>query len=222
MFTKVLIAEDIDLNDLLAVQILKELQIPIIDSSKYCDDAFLKIKKAHQDEQPYELLISDLSFKPDHRLENLKSGLELIQAVKQFSPQIKIIVFSNDEKTYTIKNLLYGYGINGYVAKGRDSISKLKKAIQAVYDSDEKFLPMEFQHIHRDKTVNEINNYDIQILKYLSQGVLQVHMEAKFKEQGISPNDKSTIEKHINKLKVYFDAKNTTHIVAIAKDLGLI
>jgi two-component system, NarL family, captular synthesis response regulator RcsB len=222
MFTKVLIAEDVDLNDLLAVQMLQELQIPTIDSSKYCDEALLKIKKAQQNEQPYELLISDLSFKPDHRKENLKSGPELIQAVKKLFPQIKIIVFSNDEKTYTIKNLLYEYGINGYVAKGRDGIGKLKKAIEAVYESDEKYLPLEFQHIHKDKTVNEITNYDIQILKHLSQGVLQVNMEAKFKALGISPNDKSTIEKHINKLKVYFDAKNTTHIVSIAKDLGLI
>jgi len=47
-------------------------------------------------------------------------------------------------------------------------------------------------------------------------------MEATFKEAGITPNSKSTIEKRLNKLKIYFKANNPAHLVAIAKDLGLV
>jgi hypothetical protein len=38
MFTKVLIADDIDFNDLGAAQILNELDVLEIQYAKYCDD----------------------------------------------------------------------------------------------------------------------------------------------------------------------------------------
>jgi hypothetical protein len=59
--------------------------------AKYCDEALLKIKKVLND-QPYELLISDLSFKADHNKNQLNSGEELIQAVRAVY-RYKIIVF---------------------------------------------------------------------------------------------------------------------------------
>lgn len=222
MFTKVLIAEDIDFNDIAVVQVLQELNVPEIEYAKYCDDALLKIKKGLLDNHPYQLLITDLSFKPDHRETNLNSGEELIAAVKLLFPEIKIIAFSIEDKAYRIKSLFDKYNINGFVMKGRNSIPELKKAIQNAFNTDKKYLPQELNYILQDKTTNEIDNYDIQLIKYLSIGVSQDSMEAKFKEVGITPNSKSTIEKRINKLKVYFKANNPTHLVAIAKDLGLI
>lgn len=222
MFTKILIAEDIDFNDVAVVQVLEELNVPEIEYVKYCDDALLKIKKGLFDNQPYQLLITDLSFKPDHRETTLNSGEELIAAVKLLLPEIKIIAFSIEDKAYRIKSLFDKYNINGFVMKGRNSIPELKKAILNAFSSDKKYLPQELNYILQDKTTNEIDNYDIQLIKYLSIGVSQDSMEAKFKEVGITPNSKSTIEKRINKLKVYFKANNPTHLVAIAKDLGLI
>jgi hypothetical protein len=41
----------------------------------------------------------------------------------------------------------------------------------------------------------------------------------RFREEGITPIAKFDW-KHINKLKIYFKANNTVHLVAIAKDLG--
>jgi len=68
MFTKVLIADDIDFNDLGAAQILNELDVQEIQYAKYCDEALLKLKKANLEGTPFQLLISDLSFKEDHQL----------------------------------------------------------------------------------------------------------------------------------------------------------
>ena len=99
MFTKVLIVDDIDFNDAAAVQVLNDLNITSIDCSKYCDEALLKIKKAQQENMPFQLLITDLSFKPDHRQEKLQSGQELIDAVKQLFPSIKIIAFSIEDRS---------------------------------------------------------------------------------------------------------------------------
>lgn len=222
MFKKLLIADDIDFNDIAAVQVLEDLEIPEIAYSKYCDDALLKIKRAYKDNEPYELLISDLSFKADCKTNTLNSGEELISAVRQLFPEIKIIVFSIEDKSYRIKSLFDKYGINGFVMKGRNSIPELKKTVEAVYKGSQKYLSPELNYILQDKTVNEIDNYDIQLIKYLSKGVTQENMEATFKEAGITPNSKSTIEKRLNKLKTYFKANNPTHLVAIAKDLGLV
>ncbi|HKO77814.1 MAG TPA: response regulator [Flavobacterium sp.] len=222
MFKKVLIVDDIDFNDIAAVQVLEELGVPEIAFTKYCDDALLKIKKGFKDNEPYDLLISDLSFKADYRENILKSGEELIASVKQLFPEIKIIAFSIEDKSYRIKSLFDKYSINGFVMKGRNSIPELKKAIEVVYGDDQKYLSPELNYILQDKTVNEIDNYDIQLLKYLSIGVTQENMESTFKSAGITPNSKSTIEKRLNKLKIYFKANNPTHLVAIAKDLGLV
>ena len=222
MFKKVLIVDDIDFNDIAAVQVLEELEVPEIVFAKYCDDALLKIKKAYLDKEPYQLLISDLSFKVDHRKNALNSGEELIAAVKQLFPEIKIIAFSIEDKSYRIKSLFDKYEIDGFVMKGRNSIAELKKAVKTVYLDSQRYLSPELNYILQDKTVNEIDNYDIQLIKYLSIGVTQENMEFTLKEAGITPNSKSTIEKRINKLKIYFKANNTTHLVAIAKDLGLV
>ncbi|MBF4473202.1 response regulator transcription factor [Flavobacterium sp. HJJ] len=222
MFKKVLIADDIDFNDIAAVQVLEDLEIPEIAYSKYCDDALLKIKRAYKDNEPYELLISDLSFKADYRENTLNSGEELISAVKQLFPEIKIIVFSIEDKSYRIKSLFDKYGINGFVMKGRNSIVELKKAVEVTCQNKQKYLSPDLNYILQDKTVNEIDNYDIQLIKYLSKGVTQENMATAFVEAGITPNSKSTIEKRLNKLKIYFKANNPAHLVAIAKDLGLV
>ncbi|MGL2993538.1 response regulator transcription factor [Flavobacterium sp. TSSA_36] len=222
MFQKVLIVDDIDFNDIAALKVVEELGIPIIEDAKYCDDALLKIKKGYLDHAPYDLLITDLSFKADHRTNLLSSGEALIEAVKGLFPEIKIIAFSIEDKSYRIKSLFTHFGINGFVMKGRNTMIELRKAIEAVASTDAPYLPVDLGYILQDKIVNEIDDYDIQLLEYLSQGVSQEAMESVLKQAGISPNSKSTIEKRISKLKIYFKALNTTHLVAITKDLGLI
>lgn len=222
MFTKVLIADDIDFNDLGAAQILKELNVQEVQYAKYCDEAFLKIKKAQLDNQPYELLISDLSFKTDHNKNQLNSGEELIQAVRAFSPDIKIIVFSIDDRLHRIKTLFEDLNVNGYVLKGRNTTYDLKIAIEKAFNNESENISAELLPLLQNKTTSEINNYDILLIKNLSIGISQESMETVFREEGITPNSKSSIEKHINKLKIYFKANNTVHLVAIAKDLGII
>lgn len=222
MFTKVLIADDIDFNDLGAAQILNELDVLEIQYAKYCDEALLKVKKAHLDGTPFQLLISDLSFKADHQLNQLNSGEELIAAVKKQCPNIKIIVFSIEDRAHRVKLLFDELNIDGYVIKGRNTIYDLKRAIQKTYNNEPENISPELLYLLQDKTTSEIDNYDVQLIKYLSVGISQENIEAEFKKEGISPNSKSSIEKHINKLKIYFKANNTVHLVAIAKDLGII
>ena len=49
MFNKVLVAEDLDSISITVGKALDELSISETHHSKYCDDALLKVKKAHKD-----------------------------------------------------------------------------------------------------------------------------------------------------------------------------
>lgn len=222
MFSKVIIAEDLDSINLAVHEALIQLKITNLHSTKYCDDALLKVKKAIQDNAPFELLVTDLSFKEDYRKDQLKSGEDLIEAIRALQPNIKIVVFSIEDKSYRIKALFENQHIDAFVIKGRNSIPELKKAIETVYNTNEKYISPDMAFVLQDKIVNEIDDYDLELIKHLSVGVSQEEMESTFKELGITPNSKSTIEKRLNKLKIYFKAKNTVHLIAITKDLGLI
>ena len=226
MFSKIIIAEDIDGLNFAVVQALKELNIQEeqIEYSKYCDDAFLKMRKAVQDETRFDLLITDLSFVEDYTQKQLKlqSGEDLIKAVRTLQPDIKIVAFSVEDKPYRIKSLFVEYGINAFVLKGRNSIPELKKAIETVCTSEEKYISPNISHVFQDRTVSEIDDYDLEVIKYLSLGLTQDEIENKFKKLNISPSSKSAIKKRLNKLKISFKANNNVHLIAIPKDLGLI
>ncbi|WP_396143492.1 response regulator [Flavobacterium sp.] len=221
MFKKVIIAEDFDSINLAVMQVLSELGVTEIHHAKYCDDAQLKIKKAILDNEPFDLLISDLSFRADHRKVQLVSGDDLIKWVREAQPDLKIIVHSVEDKTFHIKSLFENQNIDGFVIKGRRSIHELKTAIKNLFQTNEKYISPEMEHLLQDKTINEIDNFDIELIKQLSLGVPQEKMDIKFKELGITPSSKSTIEKRIGKLKDYFKANNTVHLISIAKDLGI-
>jgi len=221
MFKKVLVADDYDSINIVVDQLLKTMQIGSIEHAKYCDEAMIKNSKANKDNQPFDLLICDLSFKKDHRHENIEGGEELIKKIKHDNPRIKVIVYSIEDKPYRVKSLFEKLGVEAYVYKGRFSIDQLQAAILKLADG-ENYISPELSHALRDKTVNEIDNYDLELIRQLSLGVTQEKMPEKFIELGISPNGKSTIEKRINKLKIYFQANNPTQLVALAKDAGIV
>ncbi|AXB55105.1 response regulator [Flavobacterium fluviale] len=222
MFKKVLVAEDLDSISIAVVQVLEELNVSVIDHVKYCDEGLLKVKKALLEKEPYDLLITDLSFKLDHRKANLTSGDELIEAINTVQPELKKIVFSIEDKSYRIKTLFNELGINAYVSKGRNSITELKNAIESTFKNEEKILSSDLSFSFNDKALIEIESYDISILKLLSQGYILESISKEFKDMSITPNGTSSIEKRINKLKIYFKANNNVHLIAIAKDFGLV
>lgn len=221
MFKRVLVAEDIDSINIAVIQALHQLKVAHIDQVKYCDDALLKIKKALNSGEPYDLFITDLSFEPDHREVILTSGDEAISHIRSLQPELKIIVYSIEDKGFKIKTLLEKYKVNAYVQKGRNSITQLNEAVLQLSQSNEVYLSPTVKHVLRDKSTQEIDDFDLELIKQLSLGVTQDALEQRFKDLGITPNSKSAIEKRISKLKDYFRANNTVHLIAIAKDLGI-
>lgn len=222
MFNKILIAEDLDTIALSLTEFLKTVGVHEIHYTKYCDDAFLQVKKALNDKRPFELLICDLSFKPDHRENKIKSGEELIIAAKKIQKNLKTIVFSVEDKSYRIQSLYKNTGIDAYVAKGRDSIPELKRAIEQLYNNAA-YTPTSFiSNALQEKSIYEIEAYDIELLKALANGSTIEEIALKFKQLDLTPNGHSSIEKRINKLKLSFKANNNVQLVALGKDLGLL
>lgn len=221
MFKKVLIAEDMDDISKGIVSTLTELGIKNIDQVQYCDDAHLRIMKAAKDEAPYELLITDLSFNSDHRQQKITRGDQLAQQLKKDFPQLKVIMYSVEDRLQIVRSMFEKNGIDAYVCKGRHGLKDLLKAIEQV-SLDQRYLSPHVAKALRPRQKLEIDDFDLMVIEKLSQGLSQDEISADFKEKAIKPNSLSTIEKRLNRLKIEFKAKNAVHLVSKVKDLGLI
>lgn len=222
MVEKVLVVEDFDVINSGIKTALQEIEINQVDSIPYCDEAFYKIKNAFLMNEPYNLVISDLSFVNDGTPQELKSGEELIEKIRTEFPDLKIIVFSVEDRPYRIQHLYKDLKIQGYVWKNRNGLKELKNAIHSVFTTDKFYISPELNGVIHPKKAVEITEFDIYLMTSLAKGFLQEAISKKLKEKGIGPSSVSAIEKRLKVLKEHFKAKNPTHLIAIAKDFGLI
>ena len=221
MFKKVIIVDDLGSINQGVLTILDTLEIKLVVPKQYCDDAYLAVKKAYQANEPFDLLITDLSFKTDHRDEKFKSGEDLIVKLQEEHPGLKIIVYSVEDRLQKIRRIIGNENVVGFVCKGRRGLIELSEAVIKASESKTYFSPSIALTL-RQKSNFEILDYDIHLLKQLSLGHSQEFISSYFKEQHISPSSLSSVEKRLNKLRVQFNANNAIHLVSIVKDLGLI
>jgi len=221
MFKKVLVSEDLGSISNGIISVLEALYIDNFQQVQYCDDAYLKIKKANQDGQPFDLLITDLSFKEDHRPQKYQSGETLIKALKQEYPKLNIIAYSIEDRPQKVRAVIQGSNANAYVCKGRNGLKELDEAVVAVFNG-QTYLSPQIATALRESSTTEIDDYDIEIMQLLAKGLSQEEISRDLKSQNKSPNSLSAIEKRIVKLRTNLNAKNTIHLISIAKDLGLI
>lgn len=200
---------------------LCELGVPEIEQVQYCDDAFLRIKKAVMDGVPYDLMITDLFFRADHRKQKYPSGEALTEALRKEFPDLKIVVYSIEDRLQKVRDMMVNHKVNAYVCKGRNGLRELTEAVRTVHEGNEYLSPQVNQALH-SKTDLEINDYDIELIKQLGLGLSQVDISHYLEQNNIFPSSLSSVEKRVNKLKDIFRANTPAHLVAIAKDMGLI
>jgi len=222
MFKKIIIAEDMDSENLgIVSSINTSLQTTVV-TTQSCDKTLSRIKQAIKNKNPYELLISDLSFNLDTRISHkITTGKQLIAAVKQLQLDIKVIVFSGEDKPAIIKSLFENHHIDGYVCKGLYGLSELKKAIYQVANNNTFTCPVSKKALHQ-KNVTQLDPYEIQLLQLLANGYKQDEISNQFAEKGIEPNSKRSIEDRIRKLRQEFDAKTTVQLIHLVDGMGLI
>lgn len=221
MFNKVLIAEDLDIINEGIATLAKQLAIPETAHVQYCEDAVLKLKKAAQDGKPYDALITDLSFKTDYRKDQYSSGENLISEAKKLQPNLKVIVFSVEDRHQLIHQLITKQGIDAYVCKGRNGMQDLEAAVRTTATGNFYISPEVATAIQHQEEL-DIDELDLTILNELAKGNTQDQISNLFKKKNLKPNSLSTIEKRINKMKIVLKANNTIHLIAIVKDLGLV
>ena len=101
MFKKILIAEDFqDTNKGIVNTLEDRLQIEEIQEELYCDKAYNRFKLAFDQNEPYELLVTDLSFKEGPVARRLTSGQSLIKAIRRVDPNVKIIICRDNQKCF--------------------------------------------------------------------------------------------------------------------------
>lgn len=220
MFKKALIAEDHEIRNSGIVNTLAELNIKNSDFVSYCDDALKLIQTAFTENNPYDLLITDLSFDKDHIHQKIKSGQELIHEARKIQPNLKVIAFSIEKKPKIIDDLYKIYQINGFVAKARNDGKDLKNTIKKVFNG-ETVIPQEILNSIRNTSL-EFKDYDILLLELLSKGWKQSEIEEYFKKNGITPDSKSSIEKRLNDLRDSLGAKNNIELIVMCKDIGIL
>ena len=221
MFTKVLVSDDLTSINQGVMSILDTMGIKSVRQVQYCDDAFLQIKKASLEGQPYQLVITDLSFKADHREQQFPSGELLIKALKMAHPELKVIAYSVDDRPQKVRHVMQDCHADGYVCKGRRGLIELAAAIEEVY-KDKIYVSPQVAQALETKLNLDIDDIDIAILTLLSKGLTQEDISQQFKQKAVTPSSLSAIEKRLIKLRIQFQANNAIHLVAIVKDIGLI
>lgn len=221
MITKVLIAEDQESANISVQKTLEELGITNIDYAFYCDDALDKIARAAKSDQSFDLLITDLHFEPDYRVQTIIGGADLITAVRQIQPDLKILVFSAENKPATIEILFEQLSIDGYVRKARNDAKELKQAIGQI-SQHQRYFPRHVMQLIKHKNTYEFTEFDITIISLLAQGMLQKDIPAYLQKNQIRPSGLSSIEKRLNYMKETLDFSKNEQLVAFCKDMGII
>ncbi|MGB8192997.1 MAG: response regulator [Chitinophagaceae bacterium] len=221
MIKKVLIAEDHESANISLQKTLEELGITDVDYVYYCDDALLRIRNAKEHMLSYDLLITDLSFDDDGRVQQLAGGIELISAARATQPEIKVLIFSGESKATVIEDLFNKHQIDGFVRKARHDSKELKSAISQIA-INQRYFPRHLIELVKKKNAYEFTELDITIVSLLAEGTRQKDIPAYLQLHNIRPSGLSSVEKRLNQVKDALGFTKNEQLVAYCKDMGII
>ncbi|WP_316804728.1 response regulator [Pedobacter nototheniae] len=213
MFKNVLIAEDHEMANLSLRNVISNLGITVVDKDYVfqCDDALARVQKAIRDGQPYELIITDLSFDDDYPKQKIAGGKELIKAVREIQPDIKVLVFSGENRAMIANSLFKELNIDAYVPKARHDAKDLKLAIESIY-KNKKYVSANLRQ--KEENIHHFTEYDKMIVSLLSSGKSQKEMPDLLKEKKMEPSGLSSIEKRLNLIKTSLNMTNNGQLIA--------
>ncbi|SDC58930.1 response regulator [Niabella drilacis] len=221
MIKKVLIAEDHESINLSLQKTFEEFGITNPDYVYYCDDALMRIQKAIQAHQSYDLLITDLHFEQDHREQKIADGAALIAAARKLQPDLKILVFSATGKPATIEGLLNEQEIDGYVCKGRNDFKELIQAIVQI-NQNQRHFPGNLRLSIHQKNTYEFSELDIIIISQLIAGTKQQKIPDYLKKNQIRPSSLSSVEKRLNAIKDALNFTTNEQLIAHCVKMGIV
>ena len=221
MIDKVIIAEDQEFANLSVQKTMEDLRIKQVDHVYYCDDALNRIKAAKQNGQPYDLLITDLYFEADGTAQKIGGGFELISSVREVQPDIMILILSAEHRPATIDMLFNNFEIDGYVRKARHDAKELKLAFDTL-STGQRYYPRTLAQLVKQSNTHEFTEFDINIIRLLSQGYQQNEIPDYLKQHNIKPSSLSTIEKRLNQIREELGFSKNEQLVLFCKEAGIL
>lgn len=221
MFKKVLIAEDHEHANISVRKTLDDMGVYQREFRSYCDEALALVQIGIRQDQPFDLLITDLSFEEDKNIQQIAGGKELIKAVRAVQPGLKIIVFSLENNINVVDELFDDLEIDAYVRKARYDADDLKRAVDAVANN-KKYRSADL--IRRKMVDNsyDFKAFDIQIITLLCNGTPQKNIPAYLHANNIKPSGLSSVEKRLNAIKTSLNIASNEQLIAYCKDKKVI
>ena len=221
MFERVLIAEDHHSVNSWVQQTLTAIGAVQIRQAHYCDDAFKLLQIALAGGAPFDLLITDLSFREDRREQKLSNGAELIGAARMLQPELKILVFSAEDQPTIVSSLYERFEINGYVPKGPRDEDDMKTALGQIAGL-KTYIHPEFQQAFRVKNAHDFTKYDIIIILELARGTYQKNIPYVLEQQGFKASSLSSVEKRLGQIRDALGFTKNEQLIAYCKDHWII
>ncbi|WP_069658338.1 response regulator [Arcticibacter eurypsychrophilus] len=221
MFKKVLIAEDHEHTNISVRKTLEDLGIAQREFRSYCDEALKLVKIAINQGEPFDLMITDLSFEEDKNIQRINGGKELIMAAKALQPDLKVIVFSLENNINVVDELFDYLSIDAYVRKARYDAEDLKRAVEAV-SNNKKYRSADLIRKRSTEISYDFKAFDIEIITLLCNGTPQKNIPAYLQKKNIKPSGLSSVEKRLNSIKTSLNIFNNEQLVAYCKDKKII
>ncbi|MBL0881808.1 MAG: response regulator transcription factor [Chitinophagaceae bacterium] len=221
MIDKVIIAEDQEFANLSVQKTMDDLKVKQYDYAFYCDDALAKIQLAQKKGEPYDLLITDLSFEDDGTAQKINDGIELIRAVRSIQPGILILILSGQYRPVDIHNLFENHEVDAYVRKARHDVQELKAAMDAL-SKGQRYYPRSLAQLIKRSNTYEFTEFDITIIRLLSEGYQQNKIPDYLKEHNIKPSSLSSIEKRLNQIREELGFANNQQLMVFCSNAGLL
>lgn len=220
MIKKVLIAEDQESANISIQKTLEVLGIEEVDYVYYCDDALLKITNAKKSGKSYDLLICDLYFEPDERPQKIAGGVKLIPAVREVQPELKVLIFSAENKPAVIDSLFKNQFIDGYVRKARNDAKELQLAVEKISRNQQHY-PKHLADLIKNQYSYNFTDLDITIISLLAQGVPQKNIPDSLLENQIKCS-LSSVEKRLKRMKEVLEFTKNEQLIVFCKDMRII
>lgn len=220
--TRILIADDHQLvlqGILCSLKDVGDFELVTINN---CDEAF-ELIKTHQNNNPFHILFTDLSFDNCNKTTNLYGGEELIKAIRNNEIDIRIGVITGHTETNRVYNVIRNLKPNAYLLKSKCDATEIGFAVQKMLTNDLYYTHEIHQKIMRRNIVQiQMDDVAIQVLKELPN-----HPKISNLEGIIIKNDGSllklrSIETKLANLRIDLNANNNTDLILKAKELGII
>lgn len=146
-------------------------------------------------------------------------GLDLIQAIRDLSVKIRILVFSMNQEN-AVGHRVLSAGAHGYLMKGAE-ISAIREAISVVLAGETFITPELAQQLARSTLPNQgegqtlvgrLTNREFQVFRLLGEGLTTREVSERL-SIGVK-----TVESHRENIKNKIDCDNASQLILAARD----